>query len=53
MMIAMPQEALLTMRLSRYIHSNTDWRKTKALWLCTKLLSTFDSTQNHCGEKNK
>lgn len=44
------REWLTTARLSRHIRDGDGWRRTVALWFCRTLLSTFDSTQRHCGE---
>lgn len=45
-----PKEALVTTRLSRYIKTDTTWRRRHSKWVCTKLLDPFDPSNNHCGQ---
>jgi hypothetical protein len=47
----LPLEFLTTARLSRHIKDGSGWRKDVALWFCHNLLSPFDSSKDHCGEK--
>ncbi|MDE2259631.1 MAG: hypothetical protein KGK17_04820 [Betaproteobacteria bacterium] len=50
LLLEFPHELLTTARLNRHIKSGSGWRKAIALWFCHNMLSTFDSTQRHCGE---
>lgn len=46
--LKLPQDVLLTGRLSRYQRGNNGWRKTLAIWICRNLLNRFDPSGNHC-----
>lgn len=46
--LELPQEWLVTQRLSRLINSKASWRTTLADFICTRVLDPFDPTGKHC-----
>jgi hypothetical protein len=51
-MIEIPQELLVTTRLSRHICNDT-WRGKIAKWFCVNLLDQFDPSGKHCKCKHE
>lgn len=43
-----PHEWTVSQRFSRYISSDSGWRKDVASWVCNNLLDPFDPTGKHC-----
>lgn len=39
----------VTHRLSRYLKTDTGWRRDRAQWVCEHLLDFFDPRNTHCG----
>jgi hypothetical protein len=48
LLLEIPKEWLVTARLSRHIKDSTGFRKAIAVFICTKLLDTFDPSGTHC-----
>ncbi len=48
----LPQDWLLTNRLRRYLHDESEaaWRRKLAGWICESLLDQFDPSGCHCCE---
>lgn len=51
--LKLPQDWLLTGRLTRYINDPDEarWRRAAAAWVCRALLDTFDADGCHCERK--
>lgn len=46
--LEIPEEALVTARLSRHINDSSGYRLALASWFCTNLLDAFDPSGCHC-----
>lgn len=46
--LEIPEEALVTARLSRHIEGSAGYRQKLASWFCTNLLDAFDPSGCHC-----
>lgn len=46
--VELPEEWLVTQRLTRYSNGTNGWRKSTAVWVCSNLLDVFDPTGKHC-----
>lgn len=47
-MLEVPQELLVTARLTRHINGTAGWRKSFATWVCQNLLDFADPSGCHC-----
>ncbi len=47
-MLEIPQELLVTARLTRHINDDAGWRNTVATWICHNLLDFADPSGCHC-----
>lgn len=47
-MLEVPQELLVTSRLTRHINDESSWRKSVATWICQNLLDFADPSGCHC-----
>ena len=47
--LELPQELLVTARLTRHVKDDSGYRKTVSMWICKNLLNQFDPSGCHCG----
>lgn len=47
-LLELPQEYVVTARLSRHVKDTSGFRHAIAIWLCSNLLDPFDPSGCHC-----